>query len=105
MDHALSPYVTQGFNKRTNPDVLIVRNKLFNKGREIQGLLCMTLQKYRLDKSEENRANLIQSVGEMSAYISIREAIAPNVATDQALNNQRRIVNRIKHGLSSGELR
>jgi hypothetical protein len=104
MERALTPYIQSGNQSRQNNDVLMARNKLFNKGKEIQGRLSLHLQKFRFQQTKENHFNLMQSLAEMSTYVSIREAVAPNIAIDNALAQQKGMINNIKKALQEIEV-
>lgn len=71
-----------------------IRQRLFAEGQSLQNNVRVAKQAHQNNPDNASKERLILCVGALSSYVKIRQALAPTITSDVALNEQQAIVRR-----------
>lgn len=84
------PFVRQESRRACTQQANDIRHQLYRKGQSISGR-AHTL----LSKEDASRDDLLVSLGEVTAYLEIRQCVAPTVGMDQFTQSLRGTKNKL----------
>ncbi len=76
----------------TNRNNTMLRNALFQTGQKIQRETMKAMRELEVNPSHQTLITLVEKRGQLEGYVKTRKSLAPSIAGDVALNQQKGVL-------------
>ena len=76
----------------TNRNNTMLRNALFQTGQKIQRETIKAMRELEVNPSHQTLITLVEKRGQLEGYVKTRKSLAPSIAGDVALNQQKGVI-------------
>ena len=79
----------------------MLRNALYQTGQKIERETLKAMRDLQTNPTHQTLLTLVEKRGQLEGYVETRKSVAPSVAVDVALDQQRGIINKAKQAIES----